>query len=272
MMGAAGLVLVGCSSEPNKIADKDSALPPSEVKEAKIATQPKGLNLGSPATSPVIPPATKIAVRDGDDLTPNPPATVVAMQQDIDTAPANQKPDVETRIANLEAQLAALRADYDRIVPTFKKLSVNADRLVSLMNELEDGATVANIAPAAGPTMALGIKGQSVVQDIRFGQHGNKTRIVMDVSDLSEYNYRIDNDARTMTIRMPQATWSAKAKGMSDLSDLVSSWQYQPLGEKGSMLILDLRQPVKQIGGNALPPNGEKGPRIYIDIAPSFDT
>lgn len=281
--------------------------------EAKISAQPKGLNL----MSPTIPPPTKVAVRDGDDMDPNPapavetsmtpePSVVAAsapvavsapeasvtvsdireddMQQAIDTAPPNAKPDVETRIANLEAALASLRADYDRIIPTFKTLSVNTERLVGLMNQLEaeqklSSVSAASISPAAGvetpvsaPVMAMdsvSADGGALVRGVRFGMHPDKARVVIDVSSPTDYSYDIDNIEKVMMISLPHANWKTVAQRMNIGSDIIESWSYQPGPDGGSALILQLKGAAKVIGRNALPANGGKGPRIYIDIAKS---
>lgn len=269
--------------------------------------------------SPTIPAARKVAVRDGDDLDPNPApkveetaalpagplmpepqitfdepklqtaemhsapqsgisveraASEAAQQQAIDIAPPNGKPDVETRIANLEAALASLRADYDRIIPTFKTLSVNTDRLVGLLDQLEANGGVASIAPAAGieePQMAVSAPasadGSTLVRGVRFGMHPDKARIVIDVSSPTEYSYNIDNIEKVMMISLPHANWKTVAQRMNIGSDIVESWTYQPGPDGGSALVLQLKGAAKVIGRNALPANGGKGPRIYIDIA-----
>lgn len=292
LLTTASVLLFACSSEPNKIAGKDTAMPPPEQ---TVKAQPKGLNLASPTmpsmpepkAAPEIPPATKVAVRDADDMSPNPPPKVETdvatlydspqqqavqiqnVQQAIDIAPPNGKMDVDARIAHLEAAVAALRADYDQILPTFKQLSVNTDRLASLMGQLEGSEKMAAIAPAAGgPKMAAESSGGvASVDAVRFGFHPDKARIVMDVSDLTQYSFDIDNTEKVMVINLPEAHWKAGAQRTPVSSEFIDSWTYQAAPEGGAFMIIQLKNPVKVIARNALPANGSKGPRIYVDIA-----
>jgi hypothetical protein len=250
------LLVAGCSggSKPMK---QGEAIPPSQE---MVHAQPKGLNL----MGPTMPDATKMAAKDSDDMAPMPAPAVETANLE-----PNKKPDVESRIANLEAQLAALRADYDKIVPTFKTLSVNTDRLVTLLDKLE-GQDAATVKPAAGPTLSAEAgQAAAAVKKIRFGEHTGKTRVVLDLNEITEYGYEVDNVEGIVMIALPDAKWQAGAQSAAFSSPYIESWSYQVMPDGGTALILQTKKPVKISAHNALPGNGAESPRIYLDISES---
>lgn len=253
--------VAACSAgKTDSFGDGSFAIPPTEE---MVRAEPKGLNLEDQLARPYDVGA----------------AAAQTISASVESAPSNLKPDVDTRLANLEAAVASLRADYDTIVPTFKTLSVNTDRLVSLMDRLE-GRTADQIAPAAGAPVlgsadssapaltSAALSAPSAVTKVRIGDNTGVTRIVLDVEALSQYTYEVDNAGRQMLIAMPFAQWKAGQQAFSIASPLVESWRYEALAGGGAGLILTLKKDVKIVGRNSLPANGDKGPRIYVDIAP----
>ena len=244
-LSLASVLLFACSGSSETNIDKGFAVPPTEE---MVRAEPKGLS-----------------VSDSLALPPNP-------APDVDLAPANQKPDTDTRLANLEAAVAALRADYDTIVPTFKTLSVNTDRLVGLMDRLEGKRNMPSLnllSPAAGSDLKTPtLDAETVIQSVRFGRHDEKTRIVLDVTNLSQYSYEIDNAEGIMVISMPYAVWEAGAQEHSIGSGLVEGWTHQHDEVGGTALVLQLKETAKVVHKNSLPASGDRGSRIFVDIAP----
>lgn len=286
-VSALGLVLSGCAQKSDSIAEKGTALPPPTVN-----TQSKGLNLASP-TMP-----------DKDDMKPNPAPMVEEAQVNevaaaenvleaettqamdetmmpseshkpvmLDNVQDNEMPAVDQRLANLEAAVASLRADYDRIVPTFKTLSVNSDRLAALLDRMEgkvasapaqDTSEVpAQTAPAAGAQMT------AAINDVRFGHEPNKTRIVFDMSGAGEYLFDLDNTEKVFIVSMPTASWGAnKSGGAIKSSAIFESWSVQDASESGGVnMIFTLKKDSAITGRAELPSADGKGPRIYFDIS-----
>lgn len=262
-------------------------MPPPST-EAMISKS-KGLNLSSPTM-----PATREAVRDDDDMGPFPapdvavmdggdeeeetiavsemtePAMAEPVMIDSEMAPSNEMPSTEERLAQLEASVAALRADYDQIVPTFKTLSVNTERLVGLLDQVEGqgGIKAKASAPAQSVPAMMSGSGEAAVTKVRFGAHPDKIRMVLDVSSLTGYSASVDNENHVLVVSLPEAGWSTVQQGDVH-SPFISGWQYRPAADGGAMLVLQLKDDVKISGQNALPANGSKGPRIYVDIVGS---
>lgn len=250
------LTLAACSGSKGAPESGTAIAPTPDM----VHSQPKGLNLGNPTT-----PDKKVAIqKDADDMHPNPAPSV-----EVADLVANEKPDVEARLSNLEAQLAALRADYDQIVPTFKTLSLNTDRLVTLLDELE-GKQVAGVKPAAGPALsAEAMAGSAAVKKVRIGEHNNRTRIVLDVDVLTPYSFDVDNVEGVVMVSLPDAQWKAGAMQEALRSPYIQSWSMQAMPNGGSALVLQTRKPVKISAHSALPGDGTTSPRIYFDLSAS---
>jgi len=109
----------------------------------------------------------------------------------------------------------------------------------------------------------------STVQDVRIGEHGNKTRLVLDLSDITEFDYDLDNNERLLIVQIPGAKWQGREQFVPPKSPLISSWTYHPSPGGGSALAIQLKKDARIVEAQSLPGRGGKPSRVFLDIAPS---
>lgn len=134
-----------------------------------------------------------------------------------------------------------------------------------------DGATgtQAAIKPETrrpSPPPAAGDK--FTVRDIRFGEHSNKTRIVLDINGKPDYAISLDNVEKILLIELPGGAWTAAAEG-SPKSQLIASYSAQGMGQgnAGNMLVISLKHVTEIVARDLLPPSsGSSGYRLVIDL------
>lgn len=123
-------------------------------------------------------------------------------------------------------------------------------------------------APAAyTPPPAAG-GGSLFVSNVRFGEHPDKTRMVLDASSKVDFTYDLDNSEKILMIALPGASWQGAQQMAVDGSPLVSSYNVVPDPQGGSQVVMQLKQPVKVLWAQALPPGGPQGDRVVFDLAP----
>ncbi len=122
---------------------------------------------------------------------------------------------------------------------------------------------MAGIEPTAGNTQQK----QEVIKNIRFGEHSEKTRIVLDVSGKIDYETDLDNDEGLLIINLPNAEWKNDKEKIIKNSSVIYSYDVQKT-DKGSRLIFDLKKKAKIKMSSLFPPlkDGSKGYRVVIDI------
>lgn len=106
---------------------------------------------------------------------------------------------------------------------------------------------------AAGPT----------VQNVRIGEHGDTTRLVLDMKAKASFTHDLDNKEHLLLVEIPDAGWSAAQQGTSSDASLIESWSVQPMENgKGSRLIIRLRRDVVLASAAAL----AEPDRIMLDL------
>lgn len=122
-------------------------------------------------------------------------------------------------------------------------------------------------APAAAMQPASYGGGTSVT-GLRFGEHADKTRLVLDASDKVAFSYDVDNDERILMIGLPGSSWQGAQEMQINNSPLVAAYNVVPDNAGGHQVIMQLKQPVQVLWAQALPPGGPQGHRVVLDIAP----
>jgi hypothetical protein len=123
-------------------------------------------------------------------------------------------------------------------------------------------------ARAAAPTPQYASASGKAVQQVRFGEHPGKTRLVLDVSANSAFKYDIDNTEHLLMVDLPATAWTTTAQQNLASSPLVASYNAAPDGKGGTRLAIQLKQ-AAQVGwaqSIASPETG--GSRIVIDVMP----
>ena len=129
--------------------------------------------------------------------------------------------------------------------------------------------TSASVTPASVPTANVQNDASGVfVRNLRFGEHADKTRLVLDTSDQVTFRYDIDNSEKLLVIEMPQTGWRGSESMDITNSPLVSSYSVVSDNNGGHQLIMQLKEPAQVLWAQALMPGGPQGHRIVIDLAP----
>ncbi len=108
----------------------------------------------------------------------------------------------------------------------------------------------------------------AAVTNVRFGEHTDKTRLVLDTSEQVSFSYDVDNRDMLLTISLPNAAWRGATQMTVDTSPIVASYNAVSDGAGGQKVIMQLRQPVRVLWAQALQPGGPQGNRVVFDIAP----
>lgn len=288
------LAVAACSSKQTATSKADVPMPPvSEVDAAEsYAAAPQPLS-GSDTLTPVFPP-TSIAVAEAPAIT----------APSIATAPSTAATDMEARMARLEQAVGSLRTDYDRIMPAFASLNTTNERIQSLLDEMERETgtrpVAASIAPApvpaakttpveapaptavvpsapaqaapvaAAPAAAQPAKSGANVSALRVGEHGTKTRLVLDLTSSSkpDFKYDLDNGEKLLLVDLPSTGWAGEQSGNGGaVSPLVGSWNVQANDAGGSGLAIQLKKSARVLSTQFLPSGDGNPARLVIDIA-----
>lgn len=270
--------LAGCgSSEPSPVVQGSSAPPPP----SEIVVVNHGLDVTHQDESKILAPAELKAdettlVVENPPLQEGVPQPLVSETVVVETA----APGAEaSRLAQLEKEVAALRADYNSMMPAFNGLITTNERIKTLLDQLEQKAGVAPAAankpaeaapaaPAAEPQASANpapASGASVISGMRIGEHGDKTRLVLDATAATEY--KTDVTDKTLTITLPGAGWTGKESVSGLKSPLVSGWTASAGAAGGVVITVSLKSAAKVVATEQLKAEGKATPRIVIDLA-----
>ena len=220
-------------------------------------------------------------------------------------APDETMLETRTRLNDMEKQLADMQNDMKMIMPALTRLAalpVNSGDMSQVQPSagsdaaavVDDGADLMPVplvqqpvkqpvtmaaasaapvparesAPPAASMQPASYSSGVVAQDIRFGSHPDKTRVVIDVSGEIGFTYDIDNTENILLIDLAGTQWGGAAQAPVGDSPLVTSYEAVPNGKGGTQMAVQLRQPAKVLWAQTLPAVGGKGPRLVIDIAP----
>ncbi len=282
--------LAACSGGSDTPSSSASAPPPP----GEFVVVNHGLDVPQDESTVLAPselkPDEKLAVAVPSATTGNAPQPLVA-----DAAPAAPAAEAD-RIAQLEKEVAALRADYNSMMPAFNGLITTNERIQALLDQLEQKAGVApsaaqpaeakaapapaNAAAPAAATPAPEAKapvtpanpppadGAAVISGLRLGEHGDKTRLVFDASATTEYQTDINNAEKTLVVTLPAAGWTGKPAVDGLKSPMVAGWTAQATPDgKGTVVAVRLKKDAKIVGHERLKAEGKSTPRIVVDVA-----
>ncbi len=169
--------------------------------------------------------------------------------------------DPASRFDRLENAVMGIRQEFDAVKPAIIRLAAVEEDMQILLRQLE---TLVQNAPAPVPLPPEGDRDVAVmdapssppsenvpsvmpvtgpqVQNLRIGEHGDVTRLVLDVSAAVAYHHDLDNGEHLLLVEIPGAMWSSAMQGTAPPSSLIETWTAQPLdGGKGMRLIIRLR-------------------------------
>ncbi len=137
------------------------------------------------------------------------------------------------------------------------------------------------VASALGPVFAfglmlLGMPPAGAVADlpevlgIRFGVHGTRTRVVMDMSRRTSFKVRALEAPPRLVIELPEVRWRVRPHPMARPRGLATAQRYGRLRPGASRLVVDIRRPFAVVASRLLPPSAtSRYWRLVVDLAPT---
>lgn len=190
---------------------------------------------------------------------------LTAMQNDISQIlgtiqPAASNPASMANAAARE-QVAAIYAPAGQpqpITPIQQGASVSSEKQPASVAAYQPMETAPPASAAFQPTAS--------VKTIRMGEHDDKTRIVLDVTNDVPFKLDMDNQSRQLVVTLPGASWQAIQADVIGGNSVIAGFEAVPTGN-GTQLALRLNQASEVIWSQILPAAGGKTPRIVIDLA-----
>lgn len=131
--------------------------------------------------------------------------------------------------------------------------------------------------PAAGPGAppAVGARPAGpapVVMSARIGEHADRTRLVLELSDpINIRAFSLANPNRVI-LDLPEVAWRMGVAPVPSGRGLIKSYRYGMFRTGNSRMVIDLNRPVRIADTLALPPTAGNGYRLVIDLYPATQT
>jgi hypothetical protein len=207
--------------------------------------------------------------------------------------------DPDARMARVEKAVQDLRNDFDTVMPAMVRMVAMENNLRDLIDQMKAANDTAKAVPppAAMPPAAAAAPapekkddkkieakpaakksaakeaapakapaaapGAVSVKALRLGDHGDTTRIVLELSAKAAAAAALDTGGKQLVIDLAQVNWTGKDSGGMKGGKLISSWKYTD-----GKLHIDLRHPAAIKSQKLLPPAaGNKDFRLVIDLA-----
>lgn len=123
--------------------------------------------------------------------------------------------------------------------------------------------------PGTGATKPKAVAQQPVVMSVRIGDHADRTRFVVELSDpLDLRTFTLSNPNRVV-IDMPSVQWHLDGPPRPSGHGSIRSYRYGLFRPGNSRFVVDLNRPVSISDPLVIPPEGGFGYRVVIDLFPT---
>jgi len=136
-----------------------------------------------------------------------------------------------------------------------------ADDLISRLLKGSPAASQAHPAPKPGPV--------PIVMGARIGEHDDRTRFVVEMSDPVAMRVFTLADPNRVVIDMPAVQWHLDGAPRPTGNGAVKSYRYGLFRPGNSRFVIDLNKPMSVSEPRVLPPSGGYGYRVVIDLFPT---
>ncbi len=113
---------------------------------------------------------------------------------------------------------------------------------------------------------------QPIIMGVRIGEHQDRTRFVVEVSDPVAMRTFTLSGPNRVVIDMPVVQWHLEAPPRPTGNGVVRSYRYGLFRPGNSRFVIDLNQPVGVSDPLVIPPTGGYGYRVVIDLFPTSQT
>jgi N-acetylmuramoyl-L-alanine amidase len=110
---------------------------------------------------------------------------------------------------------------------------------------------------------------EPIVMDARIGEHADRTRFVVEISDPFQFRVFTLAGPNRVVIDMPQVLWRLNGQQRPTGNGAVKSYRYGLFRPGNSRFVIDLDKPVTAAEPMILPPEGGYGYRVVIDLFPT---
>ncbi|MEJ0026079.1 MAG: N-acetylmuramoyl-L-alanine amidase [Rhizomicrobium sp.] len=122
--------------------------------------------------------------------------------------------------------------------------------------------------PGAPPAPAAKPGPEPIVMSARIGEHEDRTRFVVEMSDPVKMRVFTLSNPDRVVIDMPAVQWHLDGPPRPTGNGAVRSYRYGLFRSGNSRFVIDLNRPVKVSDPLVLPPSGGYGYRVVIDLFP----
>lgn len=194
-------------------------------------------------------------------------------------APAYQaSSNLEQRVERLEYALMEMKRDLGTIMPLAIRymseennpspypMGNNSMRITPppLHNNAQATSAPVQMSSSQPAPSLHAAKPTMHVKNVRFGEHGGMTRLVLDVMGDAPYTYDVDNGEHLLLVDLPHTEWQANMSDMVSKSPLVKSYSVQD-NNGNKLLVVQLKKNAHVKKAFTLP--GKMGmKRVVLDI------
>lgn len=125
------------------------------------------------------------------------------------------------------------------------------------------------VAIAAALALASPAGASAGVTDLRVGQHPDKVRFVLDLTDRVDFFVFQLPDPYRIVVDLPQVGFSLPEDGHSRRVGAISGWRYGLFEPGVSRVVIDATAPMAVKSSFILPPSGSNGHRLVLDLVPT---
>ena len=136
-------------------------------------------------------------------------------------------------------------------------------------------ARVSNWLPLAllgwllGPGLVLGPAfAQPALESVRIGEHPDKTRLVLELSEEPSYRVFTLPDPPRVVIDLPELEGGIEGEALPSSHGLITALRYGLFAPGTSRIVLDIAGPVGVKSVLVLQPQGGSGHRLVVDLQP----
>jgi len=125
---------------------------------------------------------------------------------------------------------------------------------------------------SAQAAQAAGAPISAQISDVRIGQHGERTRIVLDVDRELKFEVFTLPDPYRIVVNLPEVDWKLDRQNATENKGVLSRMRYGLFSPGTSRMVLDVRGPVSVQNSFMLKPVNGGNWRFVLDLAPTTET
>lgn len=125
------------------------------------------------------------------------------------------------------------------------------------------------IAIAVALALASPVRAGAGVTDLRVGQHPDKVRFVLDLTDRVDFFVFQLPDPYRIVVDLPQVAFDLPDDGRSRRVGPITGWRHGLFEPGTSRVVIDATAPMAVKSAFILPPSGSNGHRLVLDLVPT---